>query len=234
MYAYSWFTLLYGRNQHNIVRQLSSNLKKITALTQSFGLCWIPGFPGGTLIKNSPANAGDERDAGSVPGRRRSPGGGNGNPLQYSRPGKPHGQRSLAGYSPWGHKSQTRLGDGANILDSTERAHSPSLRRTKVQFPSAKIIHKGRLYYKAPHPCGRVFGRQNFKLWEIQRITQKTDRCEHVGMTHRFHTGKASLPFYTFMTKENETKTTEQKKVNGYKSQERSELHEQHWLFKTL
>ena len=47
-------------------------------------------------------------------------------------------------------------------------------------------------------------------------------------MTHRFHTGKASLPFYTFMTKENETKTTEQKKVNGYKSQERSELHEQH------
>ena len=41
-------------------------------------------FPGGTVVKNMPANAGDARDAGSVPGSERSPGGGNGNPLQYS------------------------------------------------------------------------------------------------------------------------------------------------------
>ena len=33
--------------------------------------------------KNPPANAGDVRDAGSIPGLGRSPGGGNGNPLQY-------------------------------------------------------------------------------------------------------------------------------------------------------
>ena len=36
------------------------------------------------MIKNPPANAGDERDAGSVPGWRRSLGEGNGNPLEYS------------------------------------------------------------------------------------------------------------------------------------------------------
>ena len=36
------------------------------------------------LVKNPPANAGDERDTGSVPGLERSPGGGKGNPLQYS------------------------------------------------------------------------------------------------------------------------------------------------------
>ena len=36
------------------------------------------------LIKNLPANAGDLRDAGSIPGLGRSPGGGHGNPLQYS------------------------------------------------------------------------------------------------------------------------------------------------------
>ena len=36
------------------------------------------------VIKNPPANAGDIRDAGSVPGSGRSPGGGQGNPLQYS------------------------------------------------------------------------------------------------------------------------------------------------------
>ena len=39
------------------------------------------GFPGGSVVKHLPANAGDERDVGSVPGLGRSPGGGNGNPL---------------------------------------------------------------------------------------------------------------------------------------------------------
>ena len=42
-------------------------------------------FPGGTVVKkNPPANAGDTIDAGSIPGSGRSPGVGNGNPLQYS------------------------------------------------------------------------------------------------------------------------------------------------------
>ena len=41
-------------------------------------------FPGGTVVKNLPANAGDTRDVGSIPGLGRSPGEGNGNPLQYS------------------------------------------------------------------------------------------------------------------------------------------------------
>ena len=36
------------------------------------------------MVKNLPANAGDKGDAGSIPGSRRSPGGGYGNPLQYS------------------------------------------------------------------------------------------------------------------------------------------------------
>ena len=36
------------------------------------------------MVKNPPANAGDIRDMGSIPGSGRSPGEGNGNPLQYS------------------------------------------------------------------------------------------------------------------------------------------------------
>ena len=36
------------------------------------------------MVKNPPANGGDKRNRGSVPGSGRSPGGGNGNPLQYS------------------------------------------------------------------------------------------------------------------------------------------------------
>ena len=42
------------------------------------------GFPGGSVVKNSPANAGDTIDMGSILGSRRSPGGGNGYPLKYS------------------------------------------------------------------------------------------------------------------------------------------------------
>ena len=42
------------------------------------------GFPGGPVVKNLPANAGDTGNVGSVPGSGRSPGVGNGNPLQCS------------------------------------------------------------------------------------------------------------------------------------------------------
>ena len=59
------------------------------------------GFPSGSDGKESTCNAGD---LGSIPGLERSPEGGNGYPLQHSCLENPHGQRSLADYSPWGHK----------------------------------------------------------------------------------------------------------------------------------
>ena len=43
------------------------------------------------VVKNLPANAGDIRDMGLIPGSGRSPGGGHGNPLQYSCLENPHG-----------------------------------------------------------------------------------------------------------------------------------------------
>ena len=55
---------------------------------------------GGARGKGLPASAGVLRDVGSVPELGRSPGGGHGSPLQYSSLENPHGQRSLAGYSP--------------------------------------------------------------------------------------------------------------------------------------
>ena len=42
------------------------------------------GFSVGTVVKNTPANAGGERNLGLIPGSGRAPGGGNDNPLQYS------------------------------------------------------------------------------------------------------------------------------------------------------
>ena len=62
---------------------------------------YIWGFPGGSAGKESSNNA---EDLGSIPGLGRSPGGGHGNPLQYSCLENPHGWRSPAGYSLWGCK----------------------------------------------------------------------------------------------------------------------------------
>ena len=47
------------------------------------------GLPGGSVVKNPAANAEDEGDKGSTPELGRSPGGGHGNPLQYSCLEKP-------------------------------------------------------------------------------------------------------------------------------------------------
>ena len=68
------------------------------------------GFPGGASGKEPACQCRlDEREVGLIPGLGRSRGGGHGNPLQYSCL-ESHGQKSLAGYSPWGHKE----------LDTTE------------------------------------------------------------------------------------------------------------------
>ena len=65
-------------------------------------------FPGGSDTLESAFGAGDP---GSIPGLGRSLGEKSGHPLQYSCLENPQGQRSLVGYSPWGHKES----------DTTER-----------------------------------------------------------------------------------------------------------------
>ena len=85
------------------------------------------GFPGGS--DKSTCNVGE---LGSVPGLGRSPGGGHGYPLQYSCLEIPHGQRSLAGYSPWGRKES----------DTTERLSTRSQPDRKFLNDRDKCSHK--------------------------------------------------------------------------------------------
>ena len=59
------------------------------------------GFLGGSDGKQSTCNV---RDLGLIPGLGRSPGEGNGPPLQYSCLENPMDRGALGGYSPWGHK----------------------------------------------------------------------------------------------------------------------------------
>ena len=65
------------------------------------------GFTGVAVEKNLPASVGDVRDSGSIPGSRRSPGGGNGNPLQDSCWDNPRDRE--AWQAIMGSQSQTRL-----------------------------------------------------------------------------------------------------------------------------
>ena len=74
----------------------------------------LGGFPGGSDGEESACNAGD---LGSIPGLGRSPGGGHWLPTAVFLSGESHGLRSLAGYSPWGHKKS----------DTTERFSLRSL-----------------------------------------------------------------------------------------------------------
>ena len=57
------------------------------------------------MLKNPPASAEDTRDTGLVPGSGRPPWRRKWQPTPVFLPGKSHGQRSLAGYSPQGHKA---------------------------------------------------------------------------------------------------------------------------------
>ena len=85
---------------------LSSNPTSIIIISYLLTM----GFTGGSDSKVSACNAGD---SGSIPGSGRSPGKGNGNPLQHSCLENFHGLRSLVGYSPWGRKES----------DTIERLH---------------------------------------------------------------------------------------------------------------
>ena len=80
------------------------------------------------MVKNTPANAGDVRNTGLIPGSGRSPGGGHGNPLQFL-PGESHGQRSLPGYTV----------HGATGLDTTEHARIPAHSSTRQAFSNAVL-----------------------------------------------------------------------------------------------
>ena len=68
------------------------------------------------VVKSSPANAGDIRDVGSIPGSGRSPGGGNGNLLQYSSLENPMDRGAWQGTVQRVTKSQTRLSNWTTTI----------------------------------------------------------------------------------------------------------------------
>ena len=114
--ALSW-TLCLGRiwrkNEETRAESQDFGVTKSNPVLNHLSSVWLWVFPVVLVVKILPAHAGDLRDAGSIPGSGRSPGGRNSNPLQYSCLEKSHEQKSLAGYSPKGHKE----------LNTTEQTH---------------------------------------------------------------------------------------------------------------
>ena len=87
--------------QHNDLMYIHHEMFIMISLMNTHHLLW--GFPHSSAGKKSACNAGD---LGSIPGSGRPPGEGM-QPTPVFLPEEFHGQGSLAGYSPWGHKSWT-------------------------------------------------------------------------------------------------------------------------------
>ena len=95
-----------------LMAETSSKLLIVLHMTEPY-CSYSEGFPGGAVVKNLPANAGDSRDSNLIPGLGRYLGVGNGNPLRYSCLGNPmdrgacaavHGvAKSLTQRSDWAH-----------------------------------------------------------------------------------------------------------------------------------
>ena len=75
--------LLQGNLSYPGIELTSPALKVDSLPAEQSGKLYFLGFLDDAVVKNPPANAGDARDVGSIPGLGRSPGEGNGNPLQY-------------------------------------------------------------------------------------------------------------------------------------------------------
>ena len=89
------------------------------------------GFPGSSVLKNPLANAGDVGDVGLIPGSGRSPGGGNGNPLQMTTCSS-----VLAWEIPWTEEPSSVQFMGSKLSHATDRLsmHEPP-KALRKHFP---------------------------------------------------------------------------------------------------
>ena len=111
---------------NRLLNENESNKNYITIIRKKGLPWWLNG-------KESTCNAGA---TGSTPGSGRSPGGGHGNPLQFSCLEKSHGQRSLLGYSPWGRTVRHHWSD----LVHMHRVSNRSLLHNSAPIPSDQTL----------------------------------------------------------------------------------------------
>ena len=111
-------------------------------------------------------------DLGSIPGLERSPGGGHGNPLQYSCSDNPHGQWGLGGYSPQGHKES----DTTEWLSRAQ--HSTDFINTFTPYLKANIF----FFFQLCIPMLRLISWFLKKIDIFQRKTKQ--KCSQNALNH--------------------------------------------------
>ena len=142
------------------------------------------------VVETLPANAGVEREADSIPGSGRSPGGGRGNPLQSSCLKNPHGQRSQAGYSPRGGKelgmmeqlsTHARMSLARLIMESHEvtTKHRSAPRRYSFQ---ARKSTAGSDQQSASNQCGSITIRSLKHLCFLQTEQPRPFTAQRLGV----------------------------------------------------
>ena len=125
------------------------------------------------VVKNLPTNAGD---LASIPRLGRSPGGGHGDPLQYSCLDNPHGQRSLVGYSPWDRKE-------LDITEATELTRTWSNEEDEYEHLSAILRNN------------LAMGCRFVIKWKLEILL---GYCHHVGYLLKRYADLASVCFFFF------------------------------------
>ena len=128
------------------------------------------------VLKNPLVKAGDIRDTGSIPGWGRSPGEGNGNPLQYSCLENPHGQRSPVGYSPWGRRVRNDRSDWArlyaemiySIWQNVHRLFANSMPFYQRDSSICRFWHLGDSWNPIPgYPRAAILYLLQVKMWQF-------------------------------------------------------------------
>ena len=105
------------------------------------------------MVKNLPANSGDTRDAGSIPGLGRSPGGGNGNPLQYSCLGNPNDRGASVQFSSVAQSCRTLCDPMNHSMPGLPVHHQlPEFTETHVHRVSDAIQPSHPLSSSSPAP----------------------------------------------------------------------------------
>ena len=121
-------------------------------------LIWLCPFPGSSVVKNLPANAGATGDLGSIPGLERSPGGENGNPLQYSCLEKPMDRGAWQATVHGVAKSQTWL---------RYWAHTHDMPFAQITFVSFSKFYSKEIIWKVKY-CWVIYERTKYRNTEIE------------------------------------------------------------------
>ena len=116
------------------------------------------------MVKNPPANTGDEGDTGSIPGSGRSPGVGNGNPTLPVLPGESHGQRSLVGCSPW----------GCTVSDMTEHTIMLTIMTHILKDPSPYEVSSSHLLMLRDVTCITTTLSATLTTWNLPTLPTPT------------------------------------------------------------